>query len=101
VAPVPPLIVLQPKPLPLVQVSALVAPEQEGTGRPLGVVAVVAPSTVLAVWLASAAFGIGEAATASEGVVVELVTVGTSHDGHAVEAAKPVTPHPVHPATRM
>lgn len=40
--------VLHPKPVPEVHVSALEAPEQDGTARPDGVVAVSAPSTVLA-----------------------------------------------------
>ena len=47
--------------------------------------------------LASELFGIAEAATASDGAVVELVTVGTSHEGQLAEgAAKAVTvPPPV------
>ena len=44
-----PLIVLHPNPVPLVHVSALDAPEQEGKLRPLGVVAVNAPRTEFAV----------------------------------------------------
>ena len=46
--PEPPDMVLQPKPVPDVHVSALDAPEQEGTANPEGVVAVKAPRTVLA-----------------------------------------------------
>lgn len=41
-------IVLHPNPVPLVQVNALAAPLHDGTARPLGVVAVTAPNTVLA-----------------------------------------------------
>jgi hypothetical protein len=44
----PALMLLHPKPVPEVHVSALVTPEQEGTARPDGVVAVSAPRTVLA-----------------------------------------------------
>jgi hypothetical protein len=48
--------------------------------------------------LARAALGIAEAATAREGVVVELVTVGTNHDGHEPEGAmKFVTEPPPEP----
>lgn len=46
--PAPALIVLHPNPVPVVQISALVAPEHEGSARPLGTVAVRAPSTWLA-----------------------------------------------------
>jgi hypothetical protein len=54
----PPLeIVLQPKPVPEVQIKAFVAPEHDGTARPEGVVAVNAPRTVLAVCVARFAFG--------------------------------------------
>lgn len=49
--------VLQPNPVPEVQISALVAPEQDGKASPEGVVAVSAPSTVFAVWVARFAFG--------------------------------------------
>jgi hypothetical protein len=43
-----PEMVLQPKPVPLVQIRALDAPLQEGTASPEGVVAVSAPRRVLA-----------------------------------------------------
>ena len=43
--------------MPEVHVKALLAPAQEGTANPEGVVAVNAPRTVLAVWLARLAFG--------------------------------------------
>lgn len=46
--PLPLEIVLQPNPVPVVQVRALDADEQEGSERPEGVVAVKAPRTVLA-----------------------------------------------------
>jgi hypothetical protein len=46
--PDPPEIVLQPKPVPLVQVSALETVEQEGNASPDGNVAVKAPRTVFA-----------------------------------------------------
>lgn len=49
--------VLQPNPVPLVQISALVAPEHDGSARPEGVVAVSAPRTVLAVCDARFEFG--------------------------------------------
>ena len=42
-------IVLHPNPVPLVQIKAFVAPEQDGIAKPDGVVAVSAPRTVLAV----------------------------------------------------
>jgi hypothetical protein len=52
---------------------------------------------------ARAALGMGEAATASEGVVVGFVTVGTSHVGHdPLGAANEVTvplPPPLVPPT--
>ena len=84
--------VLQPNPVPEVHVNAFVAPEHEGTASPEGVVAVNAPRTVLAVCVASAELGIALAATASDGVVVEFVTVGTNHVGQEAEgAAKEVT----------
>lgn len=47
--------------------------------------------------LARAEFGIALAATAREGVVVELVTVGTSHDGHDPEGAKKLVTVPLPP----
>src|SRR5208337_4182602 len=50
-------ILLQPKPVPVVQVSALDAVEQDGTASPDGVVADVAPSTVFAVCTAKFVFG--------------------------------------------
>jgi hypothetical protein len=89
--------VKHPNPVPLVQLSASPVAEQDGTANPDGVVAVNAPSTVFAVCDASALFGIADAATASVGVVVELVTVGTSQVGHDPEdAVKEVTdPEPV------
>src|SRR6185437_3561537 len=95
--------VLQPNPVPLVQMSALDAPPQEGSERPLGVVAVSAPRTWLAASGVSAALGIALAATAKDGVVVGFVTVGTSHDGQEPEgAAKLDTPPPVpHPVVMM
>jgi hypothetical protein len=88
---------LHPNPVPLVQVSALLAPEHDGSASPDGVVAVNAPSTVFAVCVASEALGIALAATVKLGVEVELVTVGTSHEGHEPEgAAKDVTvPEPL------
>ena len=43
------MLVLQPKPVPLVHWSALAAVEQDGTARPDGLTAVKAPSTVFAV----------------------------------------------------
>ena len=43
-----PVIVLQPNPVPEVQMSALDAPEQDGTANADGVVAVNAPTTVFA-----------------------------------------------------
>ena len=46
--PPPPEIVLQPKPVPLVQVRAFVAPLHDGTACPLAVVAVSAPNNVFA-----------------------------------------------------
>jgi hypothetical protein len=88
----PPEIVLHPNPVPLVQMRAFEAPEQEGSEIPLGVVAVNAPRTVFAACVAREALGIALAATASNGVVVVFVTVGTNHEGHDPEgAAKLVT----------
>lgn len=52
----PPDMVLQPKPVPVVQIRAFVAPEQDGIANPDGVVAVNAPRTVFAVCVASWAF---------------------------------------------
>ena len=49
-------LVAHPKPVPLVQISPSPEAEQDGTARPLGVVAVSAPRTVLAVCVASCAF---------------------------------------------
>src|ERR1700677_2967599 len=49
--------VLQPNPVPDVQISAFVAPEQDGKANPDGVVAVSAPKTVLAVCDARLALG--------------------------------------------
>ena len=87
-----PVIVLHPKPVPLVQFSASLVALQEGIASPEGVVAVSAPSTVLAVCTASAALGIALAATARLGVVVGFVTVGVSQLGHDPDgAAKLVT----------
>jgi len=55
----------------------------------------VCPLTVVEAF-ASALFGIGEAATASEGEVVELVTVGTSQVGQLPDGvAKDVTVPPL------
>ncbi len=54
----------------------------------------VTPFTVVEAF-ARAEFGIALADTAREGVVVELVTVGTNHEGQEPEgAAKLVTPPP-------
>ena len=56
--PLPPLlIVLQPNPVPEVQVRAFAAPEQLGTASGEGVVAVSAPRTVLAACVARAESG--------------------------------------------
>lgn len=85
--PVPLVIVLHPNPVPVVHIRAFDAPEQDGRASPDGAVAVSAPRTVFAVCVANAELGIALAATAREGVVVEVVTVGTSHVGHDPEGA--------------
>jgi hypothetical protein len=54
----------------------------------------VCPLTVVA-GLARALFGIAEAATAKDGVVVELVTVGTSHEGQLEDGAEKLVTLPV------
>src|ERR1700734_558260 len=80
---------------------ALFAPLQDGKVRSVGVPPANDPSTVLAVCVASAELGIALAATASDGVVVLFVTVGTSQDGHDPEGAEksvtepPPVPDPV------
>src|SRR6185312_7566532 len=95
--------VLQPNPVPLVQMSAFEAPLHEGSERPLGVVAVSAPRTWLAARAVSAELGMALAATAKDGVVVGFVTVGTSQEGQEPEgAAKLDTPPPAaHPVVMM
>lgn len=76
----PPLMVLHPNPVLVVQVSAFVAPEQLGTARPDGVVAVRAPSTVFALRLGKSVKAMlrnpGAPAVANSAfvVVVEAVT---------------------------
>lgn len=69
----PAVIVLQPNPVPVVHVSAFDAPLHEGTARSLGVVAVTAPRTVLAVWFFSVAVTVPVVVTALEGVDERIV----------------------------
>ena len=60
----PPAIVLHPKPTPEAQVRAFVDPEQDGTLRPLGVVAVSAPKIWFADSAGRSAYGSGADSTA-------------------------------------
>jgi hypothetical protein len=87
--PVPEVIVLQPNPVPDVQIKAFVAPLQDGKGRPDTPVAVSAPNTVFAVCVARVAVKVPELVTALEGVElsttpspvkVTLVTVPVPHE---------------------
>jgi hypothetical protein len=99
--PVPPLIVLQPNPVPVVHVRALEAPEQPGSASPDGVVAVRAPRTVLAVCVARLALGSWPVTAVARGRPVAFVrtnaegvpSAGVTSVGEVASTALPVPVH--------
>lgn len=94
----PPVIVLQPNPVPDVQMRALVAPEQDGIARPEGVVAVSEPRTVLAVWDARLALGRLPVTPVVKGNPVPLASVMV---GAVPKTRAPVPVSPVTAAARL